>query len=74
LSILKDQPQWYLIVLGMLFAIIPLITFVVIGCWMLYKELKNEDEWGKLFTSSIVSVAFGIILLLVYFIFMSRAA
>lgn len=74
LSILKDEPIWYLLVLGILFAVVPLIVFVIIGCWMLYKELKNEDEWGKIFTSMVVSVAFGIILLLVYFIFTSRAA
>lgn len=74
LSILKDEPQWLLLILGSIFALVPLIGFITIGCWMLYKELKNEDEWGKLFTSMVVSVSFGIILLLLYFIFTSRAA
>lgn len=74
LSFLKEAPSLPLLVFGIILAAIPIIGFVAVGCWMLYQELKNEDEWGKIFTAMVVSVSFGIILLLLYFIFTSRVA
>lgn len=61
-------------ILGVLFIGLPLIILVGTGCWMLYKELKNEEEWGRIFTAMLVSIFLGILLMIIYFVFTMRAA
>ncbi len=57
---------WPLII-GMILFIFPMVVSVSVGCWMLYKELKNEEEWGKIFTGMVISFSLGALSILAYF-------
>ncbi|MEK7665887.1 MAG: hypothetical protein AAB337_03355 [Patescibacteria group bacterium] len=61
-------------ILGLLFVAVPVLGLVGTGCWMLYKELKNEEEWGRIFAAMFVSFSLGALLLFIYFVLMMRDA
>lgn len=68
ISVFKGVPALWLLLMAALLSGLPLVIFVGIGCWMLYGELRNEDEWRGIFTGLSVLTFFGVLLLLLYFL------